>query len=172
MQGHLIRNKDMDEQLTKAQKVLAELQQDYGLFPQVKVQNVLDLLEKNYTQEDIEEAYRQWILNSKNEAYEKLNILRGEFGRCRFIKENTVLGWMEANDTDEEMEAKYQRTVRHGERAEGIDTQMKSAASDMRTSAKHTMEDILDTLETYSRESDAQIAGRVARAVRSTPEMT
>ncbi|KAH3918873.1 hypothetical protein HBH56_025870 [Parastagonospora nodorum] len=162
----------MDDKLQEAQEVHAELHEDYGIVPSVKVQNVLDLLEKKYTQDGIEQTYRQFIRDFEDLAYKKLIILRGTFGRCRLVKEHTVLEWMKAIDTEDEMKAKYRRAVRCEERAERIDIQIKSRASDMGTHTQHTMDDILNILESYSRGSDAQIVERVTTAVQSTLEMT
>ncbi|KAH3949783.1 hypothetical protein HBI56_022640 [Parastagonospora nodorum] len=159
IQGQPIHDRHMDDKLQEAQEVHAELHEDYGIVPSVKVQNVLDLLEEKYTQDGIEQTYRQFIRDFEDLAYKKLITLRGTFGRCRLVKEHTVLEWMKAIDTEDEMKAKYRRAVRCEE------------PSDMGTHTQHTMDDILNILESYSQGSDAQIVERVTTAGQSTLEM-
>lgn len=162
----------MDEGLKRAQDILAELRMDYGYIP-FNVQEIRRMIEDKeliYSHEDIEEFYRDLALKRQShihgKAYEKLNILREDYGRCPLVKENTVLSWMETNDTDEEMKAKYHQLVKRAknqERAMRINNQMRGDIDGF--FYMHTIDNILDALERFPQESDAQIVHYVNQAI-------
>jgi len=162
----------MDEGRKKTEDILAELRMDYGYFP-INVQEIRRMIEdkeRGYSHEDIEGFYRDRALKYQShihgKAYEKLNILREDYGRCPLVKENTVLSWMETNDTDEEMIAKYRRLVARAEnqeRAMRINSEMRGDIDGV--FSMHTIDNILDALERYPQESDAQIIHYVNQAI-------
>jgi uncharacterized protein (DUF433 family) len=159
----------MDAEVKKARDLLAEFQEDYGTVPSWKVEDVLRMLRRGYSLEDIDEAYRDHSLVLRKvvqeEAYDKLNGLREEYGRCSLVKVDTVLVWMKANDTDDEMKAKYrQRVERVGnqERAQRINARI---VNDAGIYSFHTMDQILDALQSFGHESDAQIIYHVNDAI-------
>jgi hypothetical protein len=155
---------NMDDEIERARQLHAEMKEDHGTLPFWPEEESLKSIRDGYSNNAIDAQYREFAERIRNrfrdEAYEILEDLRREYGRCPIIKEETIIEWLKAKTPKDEFRQKYIQTKTqhdHQLRAQRLSARMGMA----KPMTPVTIPQILYSLERYADRTDEQIMAEV-----------